>query len=495
MIQGASANDLAVDSPDPVAGTSRCSASASTASTTPGRSARSSRAGCRQERDRAHRRRGGADERQPGVCGVRHRPVGDPRHLLAAGGRLRPPSDRCPRLFKFPWYALTLQSGPGPTRLCSTRARVRISSATRGRGPPTASRPIWQMHSDFHALAYDAAGRLWIGNDGSIYRTTDFSTVTNRNTNLSITQFEPGIGVVRRGPVRRHAGQRQPPLRRRQVVAAARRLRRGLVGHPPHRPAAHRHDAGDTSCFGHLIFRTVDGGANVFFADTGVTLTESGLFYSPLVSSPASPDRLYYGRTHLWTSADFAQSWTALPAASDRGSRRSAHRVQALGSTSARRPGSSGARRTAVRSGPIAAAACRRATSPTSWSTRRAREPPTRPSAGRGAATSSRRRTSAPPGRTSPTRSASTRPRMRSPPTSGRRPRRCSWRRTSGPSRRATTSWQERDAGHAPHDHARRRRRHHGRPVDRRHPRARGVVGTACRRGRPGGDARLLEHA
>jgi hypothetical protein len=49
-------------------------------------------------------------------------------------------------------------------------------------------------HSDFHALAMDSAGRLWVGSDGGVYRSPDGGiTYTNLNADLGLTQFYPGI--------------------------------------------------------------------------------------------------------------------------------------------------------------------------------------------------------------------------------------------------------------------------------------------------------------
>ncbi len=216
--------------------------------------------------------------------------------------------------YMFPWYALTLQvnrTDPGVLYAGSGPYLLRYSGAGATYDFPA----YQQMHADFHALAYDAAGRLWIGNDGGVYRTTDFTSVVNRNTNLSITQFEPGIGVSA-GGVLSGGTQDNGTLRYGGVRSWPQLL--GCDGgwsviHPTDPQRIVMTPQGDGSCLGHRIFRTTDGGASVLAADSGVTGTEAGLFYSPLVSSPASPDRLYYGRTHLWTSANFAQSWSALP--------------------------------------------------------------------------------------------------------------------------------------------------------------------------------------
>ena len=46
------------------------------------------------------------------------------------------------------------------------------------------------VHVDQHALAFDRSKRLWVGNDGGVYRTADAGTTfANLNATLSITQF------------------------------------------------------------------------------------------------------------------------------------------------------------------------------------------------------------------------------------------------------------------------------------------------------------------
>jgi hypothetical protein len=49
------------------------------------------------------------------------------------------------------------------------------------------------IHVDFHALTLDADGRLWIGNDGGVYRRELNGNLTNLNDGLGLIQFYPGI--------------------------------------------------------------------------------------------------------------------------------------------------------------------------------------------------------------------------------------------------------------------------------------------------------------
>ena len=53
------------------------------------------------------------------------------------------------------------------------------------------------FHPDFHALAFRADGKVWLGNDGGVFLYTPSShTVVNANGNLNITQFYFGFNEV-----------------------------------------------------------------------------------------------------------------------------------------------------------------------------------------------------------------------------------------------------------------------------------------------------------
>ena len=48
-------------------------------------------------------------------------------------------------------------------------------------------------HSDYNAFASDTTGRVWIGNDGGVFRRSTDGSFANLNSDLPITQFEWGI--------------------------------------------------------------------------------------------------------------------------------------------------------------------------------------------------------------------------------------------------------------------------------------------------------------
>ena len=62
-----------------------------------------------------------------------------------------------------------------------------------------------KFHPDFHALVFDSAGNLYLGNDGGVWEMSAANLASksliysNLNTNLDITQFYPGISQVNNG--------------------------------------------------------------------------------------------------------------------------------------------------------------------------------------------------------------------------------------------------------------------------------------------------------
>lgn len=215
----------------------------------------------------------------------------------------------------FPWYALallvdrttatTLYVGTGP-------ALVKLTGAGSGHTEPQAA----SMHPDFHALAYDASGRLWIGNDGGVYRTTDFTTApTNLNADLTLTQFGFG-GTISTGGVALDGTQDNGSLLSDGSSLPWKEIGPPCDGgwsaiHPTTASDAVMTVQGDTGCFGHVVFKTTNAGSTFNTADSGVNNSEAGLFYPPLVEAPTDPNLLFFGRTHLWFSTNRAGAWTS----------------------------------------------------------------------------------------------------------------------------------------------------------------------------------------
>jgi hypothetical protein len=212
-------------------------------------------------------------------------------------------------LFVFPWYALQLQvdatqsstlyvaSGPGLGKFTNSGASLTNPTGNRA-------------HADFHALAY-AGSRLWMGTDGGVYSTDDaFTTVQNRNSNLALTQFEPGASASTGGVL--SGGTQDNGSNHTGTLLDWTQLPLGCDGGWGDVSATAPTDfifTPQSGCAGYFVARSQSGG--LAHADSGINGNETGLFYAPIVAAPTDPNVLYYGRTHLWSTTNRGGSWTS----------------------------------------------------------------------------------------------------------------------------------------------------------------------------------------
>ncbi|MDQ1519523.1 MAG: hypothetical protein QOI55_596, partial [Actinomycetota bacterium] len=160
------------------------------------------------------------------------------------------------------------------------------------------------VHWDQHALAFDSSGRLWIGNDGGVYRTADGGThFANLNSTLTITQFTnisgwPAIGGTQDNGSQLDAGgglwlQYEPAD--------------GGPGSPD--PQNENTLYGSSQNLG--AFKSLDGGLSAADATFGIPADTERQFYSPFVLDPAHPNRLFAGTVRVYRSLDNGQKWTS----------------------------------------------------------------------------------------------------------------------------------------------------------------------------------------
>jgi Tol biopolymer transport system component len=164
------------------------------------------------------------------------------------------------------------------------------------------------IHVDFHALAFDKNGRLWIGSDGGVYRTSDGSTFTNLNADLRITQYYPGIDGAAAGPLTGGAQDNGGSSFRGSrgwsgIVGAD----GGFTAVSPTDPRRLYFTTQQLA-----IWKSTDGGKTVAYKVNGITLADPKLFITPLVMSATNDQRLFAGTMRLWKTTDAAENWGAI---------------------------------------------------------------------------------------------------------------------------------------------------------------------------------------
>lgn len=175
-----------------------------------------------------------------------------------------------------------------------------------------------QMHVDFHALAFTPDGsKLYIGNDGGMYSTTDVTAArpnwTNLNATLAITQFYPGMSM---DPGTSGAGIAGAQDNGTQAYDGGGKWQNltcgdgGFTAMDPSFPSLVL-----AACQNITIERTLGLSPTSLWvpADYGIDQADSTQFISPLAIDPSNPQTVYFGTYRVWQSRDSGGIWTASP--------------------------------------------------------------------------------------------------------------------------------------------------------------------------------------
>ncbi len=167
------------------------------------------------------------------------------------------------------------------------------------------------IHSDDHAIAFDALGRLVDGNDGGVYRLDNptFGSIqwTSLNTNLQITQFT-GVALDPTNANVAYGGSQDNGTEKFNGALAWNETYDGdggFVRVDSTCPTTVYTEKSDTS-----IARSTDGGQN-WTPITG-TISGQGNFYEPYVLDPSNSQRLLLGTDGVWESTNQGDSWTEI---------------------------------------------------------------------------------------------------------------------------------------------------------------------------------------
>jgi hypothetical protein len=180
-------------------------------------------------------------------------------------------------------------------------------------------------HVDTHALAFfklpSGKVRLYLGNDGGIWRTDDAeaSTIAWTNLNdslLTLTQFYPSISINTSSPSVAFAGTQDNGSQNYQGGVSW--VDNKLCGD------------GASTAVDALVPSTVYIGCATGFpvnasyqngtigtfspAVNGIDPADAADFIPPIATDPNTPDLLYFGTTKIYQSFDAANTWTALTA-------------------------------------------------------------------------------------------------------------------------------------------------------------------------------------
>ncbi len=172
---------------------------------------------------------------------------------------------------------------------------------------------ITPPHVDMHAAAWDAAGRLLIGDDGGVHRSANLGTSwSSLNTGLGVIQFYAGLST--------HPADDQVVLGGTQDNGTNLRSADSLAwvgvlggdgGWTQIDQAAPLRSFGEYQGSGNL-YRSTNGGASYNYVGTGINTSDRNAFLPPYLIDPTDSNRMLYATQRVYRSLNGGTSWSVL---------------------------------------------------------------------------------------------------------------------------------------------------------------------------------------
>jgi photosystem II stability/assembly factor-like uncharacterized protein len=176
---------------------------------------------------------------------------------------------------------------------------------------------VTPLHVDMHAAAWDANGRLVVGDDGGVHRSTNLgSSWTALNDGLGLIQFYAGISS-HPSDDEHFIGGTQDNGTNQLASGTWQHVYGGDGGWTqidqtsPNRLFVEFQGTGN-------LYRSTTGGTSFFWAGSG--LGGNNAFLPPYLIDPSDPQRMFYGSDYISRSTDGGSSWSPISAGLSTGS-------------------------------------------------------------------------------------------------------------------------------------------------------------------------------
>ncbi len=166
-------------------------------------------------------------------------------------------------------------------------------------------------HPDVHAFDTDAAGRLLVGDDGGMHRTTFIGSYEVLNTGLGTCQFYAGLSTHPTNPAIYLGGLQDngcvlKPSDSSLTWTHVTSGDGGWTQISPHNPSVMFTESQGTGS----LYRSTNGGAS--FSGVGSGLTGRNCFLPPFVLDPSTPNRMLYATERVWVSTNNGTTFVPL---------------------------------------------------------------------------------------------------------------------------------------------------------------------------------------
>ena len=207
------------------------------------------------------------------------------------------------------WYLSVVSVQPSDANTVFLGGLSCVRSTNSGTSWSTVTPP----HVDLHALAWDAAGRLWAGDDGGVHRTTNLgASWATRNAGLGLTQFYAGLSShpsddeILLGGLQDNGSVKRGPGGWLQVFGGDGGWTQ-LVQSAPNTLFIEFQGTAN-------LYKATDGGTSFSWSGSGIDVNDRNCFLPPYVVDPFNASRMYYATQRLWRSTNGGASWSALSA-------------------------------------------------------------------------------------------------------------------------------------------------------------------------------------
>jgi photosystem II stability/assembly factor-like uncharacterized protein len=207
------------------------------------------------------------------------------------------------------WYLSVVSVPPGAPDTVLMGGLSLVRSTNAGANWSTVTPP----HVDMHALAWDASGRLWAGDDGGVHRSSNLGTSWSaRNAGLGLTQFYAGISTHPSDDALVLGGlQDNGSVQRSTASTSWTQIAGGDGGWTQLSQASPGTFFVEYQGTANL-FKTIDGGSTLAWAGSSIDAGDRNCFLPPYLIDPSVAGRMYYATHRIWRSTNNGNAWSAL---------------------------------------------------------------------------------------------------------------------------------------------------------------------------------------
>lgn len=207
----------------------------------------------------------------------------------------------------FGWFMLVAGVHPSEPKQVAVGGLNLVRSTNGGKNFSDISPP----HPDVHAIAWDAKGRMLVGDDGGVHRSaSQGGRWESLNKGLGSMQFYPALALHPTKPNWILGG-----LQDNGTILWNGKSWRRVIGGDGGYAALHPKNPevvlGQSQHTGNLM-RSTNGGRSFRSSSSGINKQDRDAFFNPVIFDPHNPDWAYYATQRLYRSQDQGRSWRAI---------------------------------------------------------------------------------------------------------------------------------------------------------------------------------------